>query len=200
MPRQAIYWSTKTLMLAPRKAKPNRREAKYLVVCQTCGYERWLTKTDANKACITQACRACHSRELGRKCIARHGDRLRGLLKQYRMDNPSSLELMVMTALEKLGLDYEREIEFPLANGIHALIDFKVFGKSPFFLEANGLYYHGEKRQGRDNAVKQSCNILSIPLLVISDFDPYSGEALSLELLLIEIARFNKHLAETPPF
>lgn len=200
MPQQIIDWTSGELVIIPRKNRKATQETKYWVNCSLCGNRRQLTKRDALKAQKNGACKECHCRANGVKTISKHGARIAKALRAKRLAYPSSLEALVMQALDALGLEYERELAFPLCNGFDAYIDFKVFGKSDFFLEANGLYYHGQSRAGRDGAIIKSCNILSIPLLIVHDFDLCTGEANDLEAIQDMIAHFNESLPEKLPF
>lgn len=200
MPIQHIDWNSGVLVLIPRSTRKATQEMKYQVTCSLCGHCRQLTKRDANRASQTGACQKCHCRSNGLKTISKHGEKIAQALRAKRLQYPSSLETLVMQALDILGLDYEREIKFPLCNGMDAYIDFKVSGRSDFFLEANGLYYHGQSRAGRDGCIIKSCNILSIPLLIIHDFDPYTGKANSLDIIQAFIADYNQSLPEQLPF
>lgn len=191
---QHILWKTAQLQPKPRKSNPNGQETKYIVVCQECGYERWLCKSDANKAATTGACRRCHSRRNGKAVYAQYGEKLATQLRDYRMKNPSSLERAIMDALEELGLSYEREISFFTLNGYTTYIDFKIAGNSEFYIEANGLYYHGETRCERDTDLARSLACLGKPLLVITDEDFYGDTLKSLQDIRREIERFNASL------
>lgn len=200
MPTQIIDWESGELVLIPRTTRKASREMKFWVICSLCGYRRQLTKRDANRASKTGACQICHCRSNGVKTMSKHGAKIAKVLRAKRLAYPSGLESLVMQALDALGLEYERELAFPLCNGMDAYIDFKVLGNSDFFLEANGLYYHGQSRAGRDTAIIKSCNILGIPLLIVHDFDLCSGKANELGAIQDMIAHFNESLPEKLPF
>lgn len=200
MPLQHIHWNEAELVLIPRSNRKSTNEVKYPVTCSVCGYRRLLKKGDANKAAQHGSCKKCHCRANGVKTISKHGKRIAKTLRTIRMNCPSSLETLVMQALDALDLPYEREVLFDLCNGREAYIDFKVQGKADFFLEANGFYYHGESRAGRDGCLLQSCHILGIPLLIIHDLDPYTGAINSLDVIQTAIDNFNQGLTEQLPF
>lgn len=198
--QQHIHWSSAQLMPKPRKRSPHGMEMKYLVICQECGYERWLCKNDANQACINGACRRCHSREQGKANYAKYGYRMAETLRNYRLMNPSSLELAVMQSLDALSLPYEREIAFTTVKGFQTYIDFKVFGKALFYIEANGNYYHDDSRSERDTCLKASLDLLDKPLLIVTDTDFYTDRLLGQSDIQRQIERFNNGLAEALPF
>lgn len=200
MPRQHILWNTAQLQPKPRKRNPQGQETKYVVICQECGYERWLCKNDANRACIGGKCQRCLARANGKKTYARYGEKLATQLRDYRLRNPSSLEQAVMAALNSLGLDYEREISFFTLGGMTTYIDFKVMGNTPFFIEANGAYFHDDTRSCRDEDLKRSLAYLDKPLLIITDEDFYSDMHKGKAEIQAEIQRFNSLLPIALPF
>lgn len=125
----------------PTTAKPYRRRTKYKVVCGTCGYTRWLQKTDCQRV---RECRYCAARIGYQAMYAKHGRLpLLAYLQQREIDKPSKPEQAVIAILDSLGVAYRRQVIF---QG-EFLLDFLI--ADCIALEVNG-YWHKRVRKSRD--------------------------------------------------
>lgn len=132
-----------------------RRESYYGVTCDRCNSLRWLRAADARKVerrgCI---CFACAQGKKGVKgyaaTVQKYGEGFAlDYVRQYRLANPSCLEIDVMAVLDDLNVRYQREVK---VGGY--LVDFVVDGE--FAIEVNGTYAHShdDRQKERDRCAR----------------------------------------------
>ena len=139
---QRILHDTATLMPAPRANRPDRNETKVMVICEGCGHRRWLTTYQAELAAKSQRCKRCATRYAGKLGYKKGGKKAFEAARQWRIANPSSLEKVVIDALDRLNMVYEREHVHTTALGVTHCVDFQVTGNVAFFIEVDGAYTH----------------------------------------------------------
>jgi len=114
-----------------------RFDTYYLARC-TCGTE-WQIRADNIKH--TLSCKHCQARKGYEGLVAKYGKRIAAIkLRDWRLANPTSLEIAVIGWLDQLGVFYEREYWFEADDGALYFPDFLV--NSSLVIEANGTYWH----------------------------------------------------------
>lgn len=148
-----------------------RQRHKIPVTCPSCGQVRYLEPHHANPL---TPCKKCHTSRIGKlgykATVAKHGDQFAiGFVRQYRLDHPSVLERAVMTALDQLGLRYEREYIYQVSPRKVYLIDFVVSAGIDYFIEVNGVVhrYHLD----RDTAKAAAIRAAGYPLIILTQDD-----------------------------
>lgn len=113
-------------------------------LCSSCGGGRWVRPSDVGRA---TKCRSCHSRQAGKKGYRATKERYgEGFvikkLQEYRIKNPSSLEMKVVMILDELGFVYVREFRV-----FNYLIDFRVELNNGdcFYFDVDGDYVHSKQ-------------------------------------------------------
>lgn len=150
MLKQTINWNDPQLISAPRKAQPNKRETKFEVVCTTCGYRRWLTRSHAATAERDGGCYRCASVERGRKgaavTMSRYGRSfLLDILAGYQTEHPSRPENAVREYLESKGIPHDRQYIY-YGRIRNYVLDFVVcISDKMVAIEVNGSYYHNQR-------------------------------------------------------
>lgn len=171
-----------------------RYDTRYKVTC-ACGNERWLRKADALKA---GPCFTCAQRAKGRKgyqaTVARHGKHIATeKLQAYRLAHPSDLERQVMGILNRLGVQYEREVwleSVVTAKSQIYLIDFVINGR--LAIEVNGDWahqFHRERDRQKCNAIRQH----GFRLLVLEEGDMPQAETILDSFLKQEEVSYGVH-------
>ena len=155
---QVIYWQDSKVI-----ESSNRKRRKYRVVCSTCGNERYLQKSDAKKALERDVCKTCSSREKGRKgyqvTVERYGKKFASRqLRQFHIDNPTSLERQAISILDSMSLSYEREhvIDMPIIER-EFWYDFVIHDLTvkPILIEVDGDYWHNKPETLERDAKKE---------------------------------------------
>lgn len=176
---QKINWHNPQLIENP---SGTRRDTRYQVTCN-CGYIRWLTKRDAQRASQRSDCKRCQCRKAGRRgyevTIKRHGrERINYLLAEYQRNNPSQAEKRMIERLTPFCQDTGFYFEFqPLVEGTNFIADFYIYSENGSLhkvIEVNG-FWHQQKGENRDQRFAKA---LSVPVIFIKDediegFDPY---------------------------
>lgn len=171
--------------LRPRPAKPTRRETYYPVYCATCDTARWLRRGDALKA---RECGRCQRRAAGRLGYAataeKYGPHFAAKqFRDWRLDNPSSYEQIVIKQLAQLGLqadDYEREFWLEDGDGGVYFVDFMICWQHGIFAVEVGADYWHTGREAADAAKAATLKYNTIPLLTLTDDDVLSGQCFDL--------------------
>jgi hypothetical protein len=164
-----VDWTRGKVRLRHVKGR-TRRETIYPAVCPNCGRERWLKKADALKAeqqrCLCYHCAQSEKGRLGwlatANCYGTHF--ALKYVREYRLQNPSVLEIKVMNWLTQLDLPYEREVWFEAIGQVY-LIDFVV--NSNYAIEVNGEYVHRHRRT--EDQAKYAAIREQYPLLVLEE-------------------------------
>ena len=186
--------------LRPRPHNAARRETFIPVICPLCHGETWLRRHDARKweSGRVQQCGTCQRKAAGRRgyqvTTKRYGEKISvKWLRQYLLENPSSLEVAMMLILADIGItNYSREYWLQTkASGKRRrvyLIDFVLPGY--LAIEVNGEYVHSSKEAKRRDMYKQRYIRKSgFKLLVIEEKDIRSGNAIDLVAAFVEGAR-----------
>lgn len=129
----------------------------FFVTCPCCGNSRLLRADDAKKA-VNRPCQKCHASIAGKQgykaTVRKKGkDFAIECVREYRLGNPSSLELEVMKRLDSAGIRYEREVLLN-TDGRHYLIDFVIEGS--IALEVQGTWahqFHAERDYNKAGAI-----------------------------------------------
>jgi hypothetical protein len=153
---QFVDWDNPRLLPAPRQSQPTKLETHYLVACP-CGYRRWLTRCNAERAEQEGLyCKFCQRSEAGKKgwatTIARYGLHF-GLEKRRKAElaHQSSSERIVKDWLDKLCVSYVHQQIF-IDGDFGVVIDFVI--ENRLAVEVNG-YWHKRRRALRDAALAE---------------------------------------------
>lgn len=154
---QVIDYSSATLMLAPRKNRPTRRETMYRVVCSECQAERYLPLYAAEKVSREDGCRVCSNRRNSSKGFAvleqKYGkDFAINFLREHRLKNPSKPEQHVIALLDEQHIAYSREFPLKTDDGIV----FYDFAFDNVLVEVDGTYWHSRSEAKARDAYKDA--------------------------------------------
>lgn len=159
------------------KVKGVSRKVNFVEVICECGV-KWLVRSDSAKR--VQMCYQCSQTAKAKKgyaaTAAKHGKRfaLRHL-REWRLQNPTCLERIVVAWLDDLGLSYEREYYFVTGDGDVRLLDFLV--NSRLVIEANGKYWHEKpETMARDGHKLEALRYAGFDVLVLSESEITNGE------------------------
>lgn len=158
---QYVNWNSGRRLPSPRKAQPNKHETHYPVRCSACGYERWLTRSNALKVEQTDGCLLCHVRLIGsqggKTTLSRYGyEFFHRLVVEQQLKCPSVPEQKVEAWLKEKGIPYKRQVPYPGAAQTYFLDFVVAIGDQSVTLEINGwAHTHRIERQERDQNLQR---------------------------------------------
>src|SRR5579859_2435117 len=142
---QCVDWDHPELREKPRRNRPGQRETHVRVTCLNpdCGYERWLTLSDARHAEATGACKIDSTKRAYRAAIAKHGKaHIDAKRRQHQLLSPSKPERLCYHWLLNLGAEDITQPDRPTV--IHLEDNYPQLPPRPrYILERQPIIYVG---------------------------------------------------------